>query len=1026
MRKVLSIILLLIGCYSALWAAGTAGKIAGRVVDAESGEPLPSVNVILDAIWMDDIEVDMAIKQGAASDANGYFTILNVSPGEYTIKFSMIGYAEYIVKKVKVQIDLTTQLNANMKPQAVMGEEVVIVAQRAAVVKDISNSQMNVESKVIKNLPVQNVNNVVSLQAGILIGSQGVEIRGGAAKETAFMIDGLSLNDERSNIPYSAVSLSSVQEIQIQTGGFNAEYGNVRSGLVNVVTKEGDVARYSGTVNLQYTPPQDKHFGISLYDPMSYFNRPYMDPQVCWTGTNNGAWDANTRNQYVTFGGWNQIAANTLIDNDPNNDLTPEGAKRLYEWQHRRQGDIEDPDYVIDAGFGGPLPIFSNKLGKMRFYISHFREKEMYIYPLSRDAYSNNHTQIKITSDLNSNMKLVFSGLYGETYGVCPYQWTTTPTGRVLSDNSEVADILSSSEGLSVLYVPGYYSPSAIYRNMMGLKFTHMMSQTTFYEVSLQNNINRYRTTQTSVRDTSKVNEIIPGYYVDEAPYGYWGYSTSAIEGMRTGGWMNLGRDHSDITTFKASVDLTSQVGQRNQIKTGLNLTLNNYDIHSFTETWAASSWCRSQIYDVTPYRIGAYVQDKLEFEGFIANVGLRLDYSDANSDVYIFDTYDKNLGSGYGNSLETTVKTENSEAQWALSPRLGVSHPISINSKLYFNYGHFYAEPESNFRFRIQRESNGQVTSIGNPNSKMEKTVAYELGYAHNVMNMFLVNIAAYYKDVSNQANWITYININSSINYSQIDNNNYADIRGLELTVTKRLGKWISGFVNYTYDVKSSGYFDLQYYYEDPNKQRNWLINNPPYQDKPRARPYARASIDLHTPEKIGPNWNGFYPLGEWNMNILANWRAGSYTTYNPNNLPYVVNNVQWRDNFTMDMRLSKVIRISKKDIQFYLDITNVFNLKYLNYAGFADSYDYQDYLASLRFSWEEGDQKGNDRVGDYRPVSVAYDPLESNPNNDPDIAARNQKRIDDKAYINMPNITSVTFLNPRQFTFGFRFNF
>lgn len=1026
MRKIFSIIFVLVSFYSVHWAAGTSGKISGRVTDAESGEPLPSVNVVIDAIWMEDSEIDKAIKQGAATDANGYFSILNVASGEYTIKFSMIGYAEYLVKKVRVQIDLTTQLNAPMKPQAVMGEEVIIVAERPIVTRDISNSQMNVESKTIKNLPVQNVNKVVSLQAGILTGSQGIEIRGGAAKETAFMIDGLSLNDERSNIPYAAVSLSSVQEIQIQTGGFNAEYGNVRSGLVNVITREGDITRYSGTINLQYSPPQDKHFGMSLYDPMSYFNRPYMDTTVCWTGTSNGAWDYNTRSQYIAFQGWNKIAQSTLEDKDPSNDLTPEGAKHLYEWQHRRQGDIDKPDYVIDAGFGGPLPFLSNKLGKLRFYASHFREKEMYVYPLSRDAYSDNHTQIKITSDLNPTMKLVFSGLYGETYGVCPYQWTTTPTGRVLSDNTEVADLLSTSEGSSNLYVPGYYSPSAIYRNMLGLKFTHMLNQSTFYEISLQNSINRYRTSQTSLRDTSKVYEVIPGYKVDEAPYGYWGYSTGSIEGMRTGGWMNLGRDQSNITTFKTSFDITSQVDQRNQIKAGLNLAINNYDIKSYTETAAMSTWNRSQIYDVSPYRAGAYIQDKLEFEGFIANVGMRLDYSDANTDVLMLSLYDKYLQSGYGNSIDSLATTEKSKAQWAVSPRLGVSHPITVNSKLYFNYGHFHSEPESTHRFRLQRESNGLITSIGNPDMKMEKTVAYELGYAQNIMNMFLVNIAAYYKDVSNQANWVYYQNINSSVQYSRIENNNYADIRGIELTLTKRSGKWISGFINYTFDVKSSGYFDVQSYYEDPNQQKSYLLNNPPYQDKPRARPYARTNLDLHTPVKFGPSFSGIYPLGEWNLNILANWRAGSYTTYNPNNLPYVVNNVQWSDRFSMDLRLSKVIRISKRDVQFYVDITNVLNLKYLDYSGFSDTYDYLDYLASLHFSWEEGDQKGNDRVGDYSPVGVVYDPMEANPNNNPDIAARNQKRIDTKAYINMPNITSVTFLDPRTITFGFRFNF
>ena len=85
-----------------------------------------------------------------------------------------------------------------------------------------------------------------------------------------------------------------------------------------------------------------------------------------------------------------------------------------------------------------------------------------------------------------------------------------------------------------------------------------------------------------------------------------------------------------------------------------------------------------------------------------------------------------------------------------------------------------------------------------------------------------------------------------------------------------------------------------------------------------------------------------------------------------------------------------------------------------------------DRLNYLESLNFSWETGDQNGDDRVGDYRPAGVAYDPLEPNPTNDPEISARNQVRKDNKSYIDMPNIGSLTFLNPRTYRFGIRINF
>jgi len=159
---------------------------------------------------------------------------------------------------------------------------------------------------------------------------------------------------------------------------------------------------------------------------------------------------------------------------------------------------------------------------------------------------------------------------------------------------------------------------------------------------------------------------------------------------------------------------------------------------------------------------------------------------------------------------------------------------------------------------------------------------------------------------------------------------------------------------------------------------------------------------------------------------VNVLAEWRAGRYETYNPNQIPGIVDNVRWKDWYNVDLRVSKTFRFGRYEVQTYLDARNVFNIKYLNYGAFSDRYDYLDYLASLNFDWEEGVEHGHDRIGDYRPEGVAYDPLEPNPNNDPEIRKRNEERKKKKSYIDMPNFKSLTFLNPRDIVFGVRVNF
>lgn len=1006
--------LFFLGCLVSFVLAGTTGKIAGIVDDSETSEPLPGVNVFLKGTSL-----------GAATDLDGYYAILNVPPDTYTLVFSYMGYADYEVKNVKVQIDLTTTINAQLKPDVLISETVVVEAERPVIARDVSNSQLNIEAETIESMPIQTVSEALTLQAGIEEGTRGVVIRGGEAYQTVFMIDGLSHNDERSNYPYTAVSLSSVEEIQVQTGGFNAEYGQARSGIVNVVTKEGNISKYTGILTYRYSPAAPKHFGGSLYDPYSYFNRPYFDPAVMWTGTDNGNWDEYTQRQYPFFEGWVAVSEATLLDENPDNDLTPEAAKRLYQWYKRRQGDIKKSDYIADAGFGGPVPFISNNFGNLRFHLSHYNERDMFVFPLSKDAYRENHTQLKLTSNISSSLKLVINALYGEVSSVSPYNWTTTPNGRVLRSTDEVADLTNSSNtGMSIPYMPGYFSPSTIYRNIYDLKLTHTLSSKTLYEFKFQYKRSKHNTFQTSLRDTTKRYEIVPGLFVDEAPYGYWGYGVTGPAGIHLGGWMNLGRDKSLNTTYTMRLDFSSQFNRNNQIKTGMEIVLNNYDINSSSYSPSMSTWTRSMIYDVSPYRFSIYAQDKMEFEGFIANVGIRGDYSDANTKKYQLDSFDEFYSAGYGDLIEEEAPTSKAGARFTLSPRLGISHPVGENSKLYFNYGHFRAEPFSSYRFRIQRESNGQVTYMGDPALEPEKTVAYELGFEQNVLDMFLFKIAGYYKDISDQTGWVLYDGL-GNVSYYKAVNNNYEDIRGLEITLSKRTGKWFTGFINYTYDVRTSGYFGLLENHEDPNRQREYLRLNP-YQSKPNPQPYARANIDLHTPDDYGPAWNNFHPFGAWRFNILAHWRSGRYYTYNPNQIPGLLNNTQWRDWHNLDVRISKVIKTDLANVQFYLDISNVFNHKYMSMAGFSDNYDWLAYMESLNFSWEKGVQNGDDRIGDYRKPGVAYEPLEPNPDDDPEIKARNERRKEKNTYIDMPNIKSLSFLNPRDFIFGISINF
>ena len=1015
-----------------LLTGGTAGKISGRVTDARTGDGLIGVNIMIEGSYL-----------GTASGEDGYYAILNVPPGIHALRFDAIGYSAVIVQDAYVAIDLTMIINVQMQSQVLGMQEVIAIASRPVVAKDISNSRLDISAEQIKNLPVQSVTEIIGLQAGI----EGMNIRGSGSGQAVYLLDGMALNDERENIPYTTIALSAVKEIQVQTGGFNAEYGNARSGVINVVAREGNNDRYSGQATLQYRPPAPKHRGPSAYASDTYFTRPFIDPDVCWTGTSNGVWDRYQQNQYVPFEGFNSVSQATLEDDDPTNDLTPAAVQQLWKYYHRRQGDIIKPDYNIDMGFGGPVPVLNDPFGNLRFFASYKNIHEMFIVPLYRDSYDEQNLHFKLTADISNKMKLTLSGLYGELYSICPDQWQIPPSGAVLRRPEGVADRASAIE---VLYMPDYYTPTDIYRNQWGAKLTHLLSDKEFYELSISVMNNRYHTYATPARDTTLNVEILSGLFVDEAPYGYYPKLSDAAPGgiLDLGGWMGFGRDNSRVVTGTFKGNYTNQWNYFNQLKTGFELVITDFDIHSALEHPYSMQWRAHYDRVSTPYRLGIYIQNKVEFESLVINAGLRWDYSNANSDWYELVAYDTLLNSFYGEELEELAPMYKSKAISALNPRLAISHPITEDSKLYFNYGHFNSLASSEYRFNLHRSGYGQVSYLGDPGLPYSRTIAYELGYEHNIFRQYLFKLAGYYKDISNQPSWTTYISSDESVGVIRAGTDSYEDIRGFEITLQKNHGEWFYGFINYTYMVQTSGYFGMRYLYENRTDQIIYEKNNP-YQERPVPQPYFRANLNFHSPAEYGK------VLGDWNLNLLTTWKAGRISTYNPANLPNLIDNVQYRDYFNIDLRLNKNFKVGPTDIEFFVDVSNLLNTLHFSTAGYSDFNDRIAYMESLHFDWEEGIQNGDDRIGDYRVNGTTYIPMQSvadiNKIESPEprvlyydlISERYLQYSDDawierskswvqneviepKAYIDMPNLTYFTFLYLRDITFGIKVSF
>jgi outer membrane receptor for ferrienterochelin and colicin len=245
--KMKKLLLLLLIIQTSLFA-GVTGKLVGKVIDKNTGEPLIGANVIIQGTTL-----------GSVADREGRFIIINIPPGVYSVKVSFIGYESVLFENVKVIVDQTTQLSIDLSAKSLQVGEVVITAKSSMIHMDLTSSISVISREEIEALPVSNFTELLSLQAGVVGSGTDIHIRGGRSNETAYMIDGMLVQDPLLGGLATNIGKDAIQEMSLLSGTFNAEYGNALSGVVNVVTRDGS-DDYSGKIEMKTS-----EFGVQEY-----------------------------------------------------------------------------------------------------------------------------------------------------------------------------------------------------------------------------------------------------------------------------------------------------------------------------------------------------------------------------------------------------------------------------------------------------------------------------------------------------------------------------------------------------------------------------------------------------------------------------------------------------------------------------------------------------------------------------------------------------------------------------------------
>lgn len=391
-----------------------------------------------------------------------------------------------------------------------------------------------------------------------------------------------------------------------------------------------------------------------------------------------------------------------------------------------------------------------------------------------------------------------------------------------------------------------------------------------------------------------------------------WEYLSTAGTGFEF--WQKA--DPTNLTDSRTAridskVDFVWQIGSINEVKFGVQF------IKHWLRLWQVDDPKRTfpyiDNYKTNPFEISSYVQDKIEFPYLVINLGVRLDYLNSNAE-YRSNPLDPN-------------SIAKSKAKFQISPRFGIAHPISSNTKLHFAYGHFFQNPNFEFLFENkQYDLNVREPLFGQPNLDAQRTIAYEVGVSHQLTDKIAISLTAYYKDVTGLLGTRYYFPYTEGryTGYTVYINEDYANMKGFEINIDARADKYFSGGLSYTYSIaKGNASSETEQY---PGTQESTLLY---YLDFDKTH-LINVNANLMIPENEGPQLFGIKPLENFDASII--FRASSGYPYTPSgrDIGFVIkNSLRMPMTYTIDLECGKTFSLfNTMKLRAFIQVLNLTN--------------------------------------------------------------------------------------------------
>ncbi|HET7038356.1 MAG TPA: TonB-dependent receptor [Gemmatimonadales bacterium] len=816
-------------------AQAQTGKLTGIVTDAATGQPLEGAQVLLQGTGLSALTV-----------ASGRFFIVNVPPATYTVLARRIGYQSVEVRNVVVQIDVTRTVDVAMTQSTAVLEAIRVEDVAEPLVEPgITGSGTNIRAEEISALPVTNIQGVLSLQQGFLEIPQNtdivsftdtrrnplnpISIRGGRAGETLTLVDGIPINNFVFGGPAFDITNEAVEQVDYQRGGFEPQYGNALSGIINIATREGG-ANLSGAFSYQ-TSAVGGALG-STPDDLSGFN--------LYQGFISGPVPGLGNKLRFMLAGRSQSGADRVLKFD--DDIFRASAPRTGNNQphaldlftgYRALGYDEIRDGIAKLTFYFQPTMKLNVPG-----IKYERQR----LPFDFDWLLTGFNALEATGILNIEDTLTLAG--GNN--------TQRPTGNNLFQDVVRGSIRADRELFSAKWD---HTIGRWAYTIAGGRFTQERETCNFFQgVCLGQ---KFADVNFTGRFVAPITQAVhPAGGTDE----FFG-------GER-------------LETLAGRVDIQGQATDHHAVRLGAFYQRHDLKFEEFRNLGVNNVVVIPAFYQDKPWDAAAYLQDKIEYDFLTIKLGARFDFGQAGG-LFFADPRDPTNGTTAREVCEGTISTINGGAPFSegsntgfaactanralmdsaatlaqfddfvqsrtrsqFSPRIGVSFPLTERSTVFFNFGRYSQNPLYNNLFQntgigtTAGEEGGvcgeddvvpgttqchpiifsdiyTVSFLGNPNLLIEKTTSYEMGFATELGDAYALQVTAFSKDQFGLSGLrqggrapdgsrlfdvgATYGG-QSQYNYYVIVNQDFQTVRGFEISLRRRLTNYWGFNINYT----------------------------------------------------------------------------------------------------------------------------------------------------------------------------------------------------------------------------------